>query len=507
MLSRLRAAFQTATPRWQWGVAVLLFLAAAVRLYRLGADPLWYDEVISTQVVRGGLWHIFPNSQFDPHPPLYYALLWLTSGFGAAQAEWAWRWPSALAGALSVPALYLLARRSAGEGPAFLVAAWLAFNPTAVYFSQEARWPAVTMFWALLLTLAFSALLAAPANSRRWVVYAALAAGGLFTSYSFVMVVGVQLPFVLWAVRRQPGAWQLALSLLSSLALQAGLAARPLRAVVGEHVTTPPLTVKEIVQGLVAGDVFRYGNFWPHRYTVLLLAALAGLGAWRLWCSAGRWRGLYPLAQVAAPLAAYGLVASPLLRINLPNYETRQFLVLLPALYLLAAHGLALGWARLPRWAAGGVALLLSAVVIAGSGQGLARYWSGTRSPEGWAVQFVAPQLAPGDALVALDYFSASALRYYLPDRVIYTRPTLTAAGLRFLRPTGRLRYGDHSVAPNLPLAEVYAHARLWVFSVPGRLDEHQDLILAGCQVEAPTDISWLPVRVQLATHCAEAAP
>jgi hypothetical protein len=503
---RYRALLKLAAARTDWVAAALFLLAAGLRLYHLGADPLWYDELISTLVVRAGPLAIFANSQTDQHPPLYYLLLWLTSGFGAAHAEWAWRWGSALAGALSVPVLFALARRSVGVGPAALAAGWLAFNPTAVYFSQEARWPALTLLLALLLTLVFTDLLAQPGERRRWVVYAALAAAGMFTSYSFVWVAAGQLPFVLWAVRRQPGAWRLALTLMGCLVLQLVLAANPLSAAAAQHVATAALHVRNVLQGLLAGDVFRYGVFWPHRYTLLLLGALAGLGSWHWLRTAPRPAWAYAPLQVAAPLAAYGLVLSPLLHLNLPGYETRQFLVLLPALYLLFAHGLAQLWAWLPRPAAWGVGLLLSAVVLAGSVQGLNRYWTITRSPEGQAVRFVAPQLAPGDALVALDFFSAAALNYYLPDQRLYLRPTLTGAGLHLVQVRGELGYGPrHRPPADIPLAEVQAHPRLWVFSVPGELDEHLPLILAGCQVEATTDIAWLPVRVQRVSHCAAA--
>lgn|GEM_PF-1349783 len=506
----------SAATRWQWVAAALFLLAGAVRVYRLGADPLWLDEIISTQVARSGhviplgyslrqaLVDIFANSLTDPHPPGYYLLLWLTSGFGAAQAEWAWRWPSALAGALSVPVFYRLARRTAGEVPAVLVAVWLAFNPTAVYFSQEARWPAVTLLLALLLTLALVRVLDQPGARRRWAVYAILAGAGLFTSYSFGLVVGVQLPFGLWAVRRQRRAWLFALALLAELALIAALGAGTLPRIAGEHAATRALNLKEIMQSLLAGDVFRYGSFWPHKLTVVGLAALAGLGAWHLWRSAaGGWRA-YPTLQVAAPLAAYGLVLSPFFHVNLPNYETRQFLVLLPALCLLFAHGLAQMWAWLPRPAAWSAGLALSAVVVVGSVQGLARYWTITRSPEGQAVRYVASQLAPGDAIVALDYFSRAALRYYLPDPPAYGKAELTPAGLRLFQPV-LTDVIDETLLNGMPLAEVQAHPRLWVLSVPGGQDEYLPLILAGCQVQATTDFGFLPMRVQLVSGCGAA--
>ena len=502
----------SAAARFWWAAAALFLLAGAARAYRLGADPLWLDEIITTDVAHSGylvplgfhfwagLTQVLRNSLTDPHPPLYYLAMWLYSGFGALQAEWAWRLPSALAGARSVPALYALARRTTGDGPAWLAAAWLALNPTAVYFSQEARWPALTVLLVLLLTLAFSALLARPADRRGWAAYAGLAALALFTSYSPALVVGLQLPFALWAVRQQRGAAWLGLALVAALGLQAALAAQTLPGIAAEHsATNRPLLAADLLQSLLAGDVARYGTFWVHKFLVGPLLVLAGLGAWRAWRAGRGGERIYAALQVAAPLAAYALVAQPLLRLNLPNYEARQFLVLLPALYWLAAHGLAWLGAHLPRALAWGGALALSAVVVVGSAQGLSRYWTTTRSPEGYAAQYVAARLAPGDALVALDYFSRAALRYYVPLPPAYVRPYAAAEGLRF-----QVQAVTDVVEAGTPLAEVRAHPRLWVFAVPGRLDAHLAEVVAGCQVVETTTYPPTPIQVQLVTDCAD---
>ena len=495
--------FKLTGVRWQWIAAVPFLVAIILRLYHLGADPLWLDELISTQVVRRGLLAVFANSQTDPHPPLYYLLLWFTSGFGAAQAEWAWRWPSALAGALSVPALYRLARRTAGEVPAMLVAIWLAISPTAVYFSQEARWPAVTLLLAIVLTLVFFDLLSHPAPGWRWVLYAGLAAAGLFTSYSFLLVAGMQLPFVLRAVRREPGGWRLALTLVGSHAMQAVLGFGVLPAIAAEHANSQPLSILVLLAQLLAGDIFRYGIAWPHFYLVALLVGLSALGLWHLVSAKPKPAWTYAPLQVAAPLAVYGLVLSPLLHLNLPTYETRQFLVLMPMLFVLCAHGLAQFSAKFPRAVGWSLSLIISAVVVAGSIGGLARYWAKTRSPEGQAAAYVAHQLVPGDALIALDRYSAMALSYYLPDWSLFSQPTLTETGLRLLQPDGRLAYEDPPELAYVPLSAVRAHQRLWVFSTPGLNEAVVDALLAGCHVDATADISWLPIRVQLLTGCA----
>ena len=51
----------------------------ALRLFRLGADSLWYDETVSTLLAGSPLPDLIRHTAGDIHPPLYYILLrgWL----------------------------------------------------------------------------------------------------------------------------------------------------------------------------------------------------------------------------------------------------------------------------------------------------------------------------------------------------------------------------------------------------------------------------------------------
>jgi len=98
--------------RWGFGLWVTL-LAAAVRLYGLGVQSLWLDEAFS---------HLFATLPLDMawqamivdavHPPLYYLLMrldYLLMRLVVALvggSEFALRFPSALAGVLTVALLY-----------------------------------------------------------------------------------------------------------------------------------------------------------------------------------------------------------------------------------------------------------------------------------------------------------------------------------------------------------------------------------------------------------------
>jgi 4-amino-4-deoxy-L-arabinose transferase-like glycosyltransferase len=122
-------------------IAVLActLLAAALRLYRLDALGISYDETFTIAHAAGALPALLQTLLGDVvHPPLHYVLVhaWIgLTGVGAVEA----RLVSVIAGVLSIPALYLLARRFTSIAVSTTAALLLATSQMAVYFSQEAR--------------------------------------------------------------------------------------------------------------------------------------------------------------------------------------------------------------------------------------------------------------------------------------------------------------------------------------------------------------------------------
>ena len=91
-------------------VCLALFVTALlVRLYRLDAQSLWLDEGSSWELSRAG-WATLASELLNPSAayPLYHLMLkgWMAL-FG--DSEFALRLPSALAGAMAVPVVYLAA--------------------------------------------------------------------------------------------------------------------------------------------------------------------------------------------------------------------------------------------------------------------------------------------------------------------------------------------------------------------------------------------------------------
>jgi 4-amino-4-deoxy-L-arabinose transferase-like glycosyltransferase len=181
---------------------VLVLLAFALRVHRLEVQSLWYDEAVTAQVVSQGVAELTRWTAEDIQPPLYY---YAVSAWTRLQGrgEWALRFPSAFAGVLTVPALWVLARRLFGRGPdgriAALVAALLAaISPLYVYYSQEARMYAQL---TLLGVLAGYALLRAVAAEqprseiRWWTGFVFCAVAMLYTHYFGVFLL---LAYGLW---------------------------------------------------------------------------------------------------------------------------------------------------------------------------------------------------------------------------------------------------------------------------------------------------------------------
>jgi mannosyltransferase len=117
----------------------IMLLGAVLRFYGLGFQSLWSDELASWDFSnRETISQVIGGVRSDIHPPLYFLILrfaqWI---FG--DSEWALRLPSAFAGWLCIPAIYLLGKRLYSEREGIVAALFLAVFWAPIYFSQEAR--------------------------------------------------------------------------------------------------------------------------------------------------------------------------------------------------------------------------------------------------------------------------------------------------------------------------------------------------------------------------------
>lgn len=119
------------------GLAIVA-IAAAVRLYGIGREPLWLDEGYSWWDARQSfedLWQLVP--QCDPHPPLYALLLKGWSAIFGDSVE-AMR---ALGGVIGVAAtaIVMLAGREIGTRVGWIAGVMFAVAPFQIEYAHEAR--------------------------------------------------------------------------------------------------------------------------------------------------------------------------------------------------------------------------------------------------------------------------------------------------------------------------------------------------------------------------------
>ena len=137
-------------PREGWALIALLaimLLGAVLRFYGLGFQSLWGGELASWDL--GGRDTISRVVGDGSQPPLYFLILHITRWF-FGDSEWALRLPSAMAGWLCIPAIYLLGKKLYSEREGIMAALLIAVLWPTVYYSQEARPYAMLILLSIL---------------------------------------------------------------------------------------------------------------------------------------------------------------------------------------------------------------------------------------------------------------------------------------------------------------------------------------------------------------------
>ncbi|MEO8034332.1 MAG: glycosyltransferase family 39 protein [Acidobacteriota bacterium] len=137
--------------------AVVLALAAFVRLDRLGAPSYWLDEILgdglTTSAASAPWWRWLTGLEHE-HGPLYYGTQLLTRLAGSDEGTG--RLAAALFGIVTLPLVYRAAHKAGARFPAagIAAAAVLATSPLHVYYSREARPYSLLMFLTAALLVA-----------------------------------------------------------------------------------------------------------------------------------------------------------------------------------------------------------------------------------------------------------------------------------------------------------------------------------------------------------------
>lgn len=328
--------------RWRWPGAGLQRLAAwgarphpllwivaagaVLRVPRL-FESLWYDEAFTARIAALPAAHFLPAVQGDVHPPLFYAIDWLTAHTLGA-SEPLLRLPALIFGLLLIVYGQRLALALGLSGRVALIyAALLAVLPAALYYSNEARG------YTLLALLAFGALRGL-AERRPWFYLAHAALLPLTHNIGFVYL-GVFTLAGMWHWRREAQSYlPLGLALLPALLWLPAMLAQT--ADISDGFWLQPVNgglAVSIVTEMTVSHTLHHALALPVLMGAIG-ATLAGLIVYRRWLLTDERGQLLALLVLGVPL-----VLALAAWLWLPVYLTRA---LLPV-----GLGLALLWARL----------------------------------------------------------------------------------------------------------------------------------------------------------------
>jgi mannosyltransferase len=395
--------------RFDPAVAALFAIALAAGFYRLGTKGLWLDEAFSANYARlglSGLWQL--SSRQDPNMSFYYLVLhfWvLVFGPGAAAV----RSLSVVAGALAVPFAVLLGRRMFGSRAGLVAGLLLALNPFFLHYEQTARSYTLVVLLVLVSCWAFMAALENPSRARLG-AYALVSALSVYAHYFAALVLLVQ--FAALLALKPPLAfrmrWAITITAVVLLCVPEAVFASRQGGQELSWIPTPSFSnLIQLPSGLAGGIVL-----------AILLSALACYGFVRAFASNHRRPALFAAAWLLGPVLL-DFIGS---RLGHPLFLARYLIVVLPALLLLAAAGVA----ALPRKAILVACALLGVVMVSYGGA-----WYANPSVEGFrgATAFILKASRGGDAIsydpeLRLGGPQEGVLYYESVNRTAGPRPT-----------------------------------------------------------------------------------
>jgi uncharacterized membrane protein len=377
--------------RWWtgWGTgrtAILLItlLAAAIALIGIGDESLWLDESTSVNFARmdwSNFWRATTGSEINATLDYLVLRAWVLLG---TSETWL-RTLSALFAVAAVPIVWRLAADLFGARTATVAALLLVLNPYYIQYAQEARSYSLTILLVCASTLVLVHAVRRP-TALRWAGYAALAAGGLYAHVFAAFVILAQGCAVLLGPvpGRAKRAFLVASAAIALLALPIAIAVlTPGNGFVSWIQAPTALGIVRTAVLLTGGHVVLTALYG----VVLFLAAIQAAFDWRA-DHARRFALLLTFAWlVVPPVVAVGVSAIK------PILNPRYLIVVLPAMAILAAYGIA----RLPRprLAAGALLLLISLCVVRLAVQAT------TPTKEDWrgAAALVLDRAQPDDAI------------------------------------------------------------------------------------------------------------
>jgi mannosyltransferase len=367
----------------QIGLFLITLLALVLRLYRLGAQSLWADEMSSLVTAVKPVGRLLYDLSNEIHPPFYHLVLkgWIAI-FGISEVGI--RSLSVLSGMILVLLTYAIGRRLAGEVVGLVAAFFSALSAFQVYYSQEARMYMPLAALSALSVYCFIRFLEAERRESEhrlagyweletghWVqdtedkirgrdrghnlylwasLYALTTAACLYTHYSFPIILLMEsLVYLLWLIVswsrgkiiKRGARWALIQAVVILLYW-------PWLPIAYRQLSTWPSISRPQSLAFIAGEAFRLlsvGYSGEVRWALLSLGLVFLVGLWPGGWPAGSHRLPRSISYALTLLySAFPVLMMYALSLWRPAYRPKFFLVGAPIFFIVLARGVIIPW-------------------------------------------------------------------------------------------------------------------------------------------------------------------
>ncbi len=185
-LVRIEAWARFANRHYKVLLGLSMLFAFGLALWFGLAQSVWFDEGYSISLARRPVSELLQLTSVDAHPPLYYLILkgWATL-FGFS--ELALRSLSALFGALSIGAMFMLVKKLFRRSTAVMVLPFITLAPFLTRYNFEIRMYSLVMLIGIIATY----LLVKAQESKKtlhWLLYGLAVAAGMYTLYMSAVI-------------------------------------------------------------------------------------------------------------------------------------------------------------------------------------------------------------------------------------------------------------------------------------------------------------------------------
>ncbi len=336
-------------------LCAIVALGVALRVCALEYQSLWRDEIFSLITTDPALTlrEFWDRVLADTHPPIYYLLLRLSSAvFG--QSDFAARGPSAVFGILTLCVTAILPGSSLSRSARLALPLLIAASPGAAWYDREARSYALLLLLSTVITLACLRFVRSmpdeePKARRAVVMLTAAAVLASFTHYlGFLLAMAAfSTCFVLAEGRRRV---IVGLASCSVVVLFV-----PWVMYHSQFVDARLATWIGKFSIIASMDWFGYLSFGGTASLALFVGTAAALLATGGWRQLAEW---YSPIWACTLLCLLTLAAAAAISLHTPILTSRNMIVVLPALYVIAAE---LTSSLMGRWGAAVGAMYLAA--------------------------------------------------------------------------------------------------------------------------------------------------